>query len=248
MIKIILSFLIGMVVFTGCTGVEPPKPIYDDFKNIGGKAQTKTKTTNEVSTNYKVGILKKCNVGNEIIYTKNYNKLVTEKFDEAIKFKALINSSYTQVGKIYSISGISLSNNSNYFIFLFEDNHGMYKYLKINSDGYVVSNHLFGSFGQVVTNDYFSLSGQKIFEHSTATEVDELILKGSFGRELIYSGKDGNNIKVSYREYKDDMARPAFFQNLTYNLKESDIIRYKNYKIKVHKATNEEISYTVLED
>ena len=79
-------------------------------------------------------------------------------------------------------------------------------------------------------------------------EEETEILKGSLSHELIYNGKDGNNIKISYREYKDDMARLAFFQDLTYNLKESDIIRYKNYRIKVHKATNEEISYTVLED
>jgi hypothetical protein len=73
-------------------------------------------------------------------------------------------------------------------------------------------------------------------------------LEGSFQKELIYHGKTGSNIKVLCREFKNDFARPAFYQDLTYDLKESDILRYKNFKIQVLEAANEEITYKVLEE
>lgn len=45
--------------------------------------------------------------------------------------------------------------------------------------------------------------------------------KGSFIAELIYTGLNGHNINIVYREYVDGLARPAFYQELTYNLDES---------------------------
>ncbi len=66
--------------------------------------------------------------------------------------------------------------------------------------------------------------------------------------ELIYSGRNNVSLNVIYREYTPtDMARSAFFQNLTYQA-DAKIIRYKDFVIKVHSASNEKITYTVVED
>lgn len=70
----------------------------------------------------------------------------------------------------------------------------------------------------------------------------------SFLEELIYTGRSGNTIFISYREYKKEFARPAFFQELKYDLEKSDIIVFRNYKIKVLDATNEYIRFLVLVD
>jgi hypothetical protein len=51
-----------------------------------------------------------------------------------------------------------------------------------------------------------------------------------------------------YREYTpDNLARPAFYQNLTYP-KDSSYVRFKQLKIKVNAVTNELIKYIVEED
>lgn len=72
--------------------------------------------------------------------------------------------------------------------------------------------------------------------------------KGYINQELIYSGISGGVIRLAYREYsKEDLARPAFYQDLTYDLS-SEFIRFRNIRIQVHSATNENISYTVIED
>ena len=79
-------------------------------------------------------------------------------------------------------------------------------------------------------------------------ERTEEYTANSFQEELIYTGHSGTTIHISYREYKADFARPAFFQELRYDMKQSTIIVFKQYKIKILKATNEYIRFIVLND
>jgi hypothetical protein len=82
-------------------------------------------------------------------------------------------------------------------------------------------------------------------------EVDGDIIGGyedSFKAELIYTGKTDNIIRVSYREYKNDMARPAFSQELRYDLNEGNEITFKTLKMKVLEATNTKITVQVIDD
>ena len=51
-----------------------------------------------------------------------------------------------------------------------------------------------------------------------------------------------------YREYAENLARPAFSQELQYNLDESKIISYKSIKIEIINATNSVIEYKVIDD
>ena len=67
-----------------------------------------------------------------------------------------------------------------------------------------------------------------------------------FQQTLIYSGKVGDKINVGYREFSNNMARPAFNNDVEYDLSESTTIGYKGARIEVIKATNESITYRVL--
>ncbi len=67
-----------------------------------------------------------------------------------------------------------------------------------------------------------------------------------FKQEFIYNGKANNSIKFIYREYVRDMARPAFNQELQYDLNESKIIGFKGLRIEIIEATNTNISYKIL--
>lgn len=68
----------------------------------------------------------------------------------------------------------------------------------------------------------------------------------SFQQTLIYSGKIGNRITLGYRESSGDMARPAFNNDVTYDLSESKIVGYKGARLEVIDATNTAITYKVL--
>nr|WP_314435155.1 hypothetical protein [uncultured Brevundimonas sp.] len=63
--------------------------------------------------------------------------------------------------------------------------------------------------------------------------------------ELVYSGRTGDSIRIAYREYSpQDLARTAFFQELTYSVSES-AIRFRDLEIVVSEATNSSISFVV---
>jgi hypothetical protein len=68
----------------------------------------------------------------------------------------------------------------------------------------------------------------------------------SFMQELIYTGKVGNKIRFTYREFQNGMARQAFNIDVEYDLSESNIISYKGATVEVLSATNQKIKYKVL--
>lgn len=68
-----------------------------------------------------------------------------------------------------------------------------------------------------------------------------------FRRELVYTGRSGQTISILYREYSDDMARPAFSQQLQYDIDKDPVIGYQGARFKVLSATNTEVSFEVLE-
>lgn len=67
-----------------------------------------------------------------------------------------------------------------------------------------------------------------------------------FKQEFIFNGRVGNNLKFIYREYINDFARPAFTQELQYDLNESSTIGFKGMRLEIEKATNTNITYKVL--
>ncbi|WP_151723816.1 hypothetical protein [Acinetobacter ursingii] len=72
--------------------------------------------------------------------------------------------------------------------------------------------------------------------------------KDSFQRTLIYSGKVGNKINISYREFYSNSARPAFNNNVEYDLSESKEIGYKGALLQIIRADNQNITYKVLKN
>lgn len=75
-----------------------------------------------------------------------------------------------------------------------------------------------------------------------------ILTSNSFQQTLIYSGKVGNKINIGYRELSNNVARPAFNNDVEYDLDASNIIGYKGSKIEVIEANNEMIKYKVLKN
>lgn len=76
-----------------------------------------------------------------------------------------------------------------------------------------------------------------------------------FEQTLTYSGKQGSTVRISYRESSQVpqpfmatmVARPAYTQDLTYDLAESDVIAFRDNKLKVIEANGSGIRFIVLE-
>ncbi len=76
-------------------------------------------------------------------------------------------------------------------------------------------------------------------------------LKKGFSQELIYNGKAGNVINLTYREYSINSGgkylRNDFTEKLQYDISESNSISFRSLKMEVIEANSNEIKFKVLE-
>lgn len=103
-----------------------------------------------------------------------------------------------------------------------------------------------GRGGRAIQSPWILPSPPQLFEKAEDSLVK--MYGDSFKAELIYTGKMNNIITIRYREYIDSMAREAFYQDLRYDLSEGDEISFKSLEIKVLGATNNQITFQVLDD
>lgn len=87
-----------------------------------------------------------------------------------------------------------------------------------------------------------------ILNSSDGWRIEERYSQDFVRKELLYSGKSGNTIEVSYREFRGGYAAPAFFQNLKYDLSESRLIRFQKFSVEILQADNQMIKYKILSD
>ena len=66
--------------------------------------------------------------------------------------------------------------------------------------------------------------------------------------EIIYSGVGKDDLTLLYREYTpQDMARPAFTQNLLYD-RTAEYVRFRDFRIRIVSADSEKLVYVVESD
>lgn len=82
-----------------------------------------------------------------------------------------------------------------------------------------------------------------------AYEKSELIIPraDSFKYELLYQGTSKGSLKLSYREYMNDFARPAFFQDVTYDIESMPAtVTFRTVRLEILSANNNQLVYRVL--
>lgn len=97
------------------------------------------------------------------------------------------------------------------------------------------------------------ICGISVFNQAVCTSSNQfsrlkkaIASNNSFQQSLIYSGKFGDKIKIGYREFFGNSARPAFNNDVEYDLSQSKTIGYKGARIEIIEATNESIKYKVI--
>ena len=81
-------------------------------------------------------------------------------------------------------------------------------------------------------------------------KLNPILKNNSFKYIALYQGKIGNKIKISFREFIDNMARPSFTQDIEYELnpEKNTLIGFKGLRIEVLDASNLMINYKVIKD
>jgi hypothetical protein len=102
-----------------------------------------------------------------------------------------------------------------------------------------------------ITRVILVIQGINVFYAPTAPIAYEKTMyvdrtEPGFFQELVYNGKTGEIARFKYREFMNDIARPAFDQDVQYDLRDGNIVGFKGARIEVIEATNISIKYKVL--
>jgi len=102
--------------------------------------------------------------------------------------------------------------------------------------------------GSLELQGYYDLTGPgRISPANPQHNVGKLVdaRRPNFRQELIYGGRVGDQIKVTYREFSGDIVRPGFAQEVQYDLSAEKTIGFKGVRIEVISATNTKLVYRV---
>jgi hypothetical protein len=81
------------------------------------------------------------------------------------------------------------------------------------------------------------------FDKTASEKVS--VTQGYTNYEILYSGVQGDVLRLRYREYSpENLARAAFTQDLTYSLADK-VIQFRSVEIEVHEANNRTMKYVV---
>jgi len=99
----------------------------------------------------------------------------------------------------------------------------------------------FNTYGR--TGQKFGLSEEQDFWKSFwFTTLD------SYKEKLIFMGRSGDAVRVTYQHFKIDDPSPDYSEELTFDISSTDLIHFKQYKIRVINATDQYIRFQVIED
>lgn len=237
----IIIYPLLLIAVTGCSSKYAQTKSFQPISEIH----------NENIHNYELNTVKSVSVGEKLLESG------------AIKYESVNNGEFLAIkttgtevfsakaGLVYKANYVDEQDGS----FYVKDEDNSYKLpsgIKIDKNGNLVDPiwYYYGVGGLQRATAAFEpqvvgVKGDKLFEPMASVKR---YTESSNKKELIYSGKNKDSIKLMYREYASDMTRPSVSQDLTYDLSESNVIGVKNFKIKVISATNEGVTFTVISD
>lgn len=222
-----LLLFISSLILMSCGGVK---------KNIV-KPETYTKVIPQLNE------IKNVEIGSQVIYREKghqydaikLTKAFTIKLDDVFKVieegKIFINQYNTNEYDFYSSS-----TNSEFGVAIPKSDKSPLIYYKSDIDG--------------IYSTGLSYNGLTLIKPKEQLEYIQTNVssknKDYFKEEFIYNGRVGNALKFIYREYINDYARPAFTQEVQYDLSENKIIGFRGMRIEIINASNTKIEYKVL--
>ncbi|MEN6489540.1 MAG: hypothetical protein ABFD66_11805 [Smithella sp.] len=208
--------------------------------------------------NYNRGVEKTAYVGQEIIRVKGYKQKRSKFIDQATSQENIViyarykfNNYQIKIekNKIYAVNdSIFLFNEKPNYLIKLTDNNGGHWGLVIDGNGDIYKKGIY-SYDNLLMYfpDTMNINPENV-KFSVHVIAKDAGIDPLMSYEIIYSGRNDVSLNATYKEFTpNDIARPAFFQNLTYKA-DAKQIRFKDFLIQIHEATNEKIVYTVLKD
>ena len=188
-----------------------------------------------------LNIVSTARVGDNMLQQGKYEEREAIRLDSAIKVGGIGN--YTFSPGVYVKTG----NNAD---------GDFYTVGSVSNPGHIESGAITDPFQAIlVKSDGSTICGVSVFGGKVCKEGVSIkkikvpnLTTDAFQQTLIYSGRVGDKINIGYREFSGNSARPAFNNDVEYDLHESKTIGYKGAKIEIVDATNEYIKYIVIQN
>jgi len=227
-------------VLSACASVQPVAP---------PQVQSESKYT--FDKNYRIGETKSVYVGEPMVKVKDYYELASQANMLAASESFVLTGSpfmneSIAAGTAARVDGTTSCGNGSCRLVAIDNRTLMAAGVRLllNDDGTLEGGGLNG--GSRMGWTYRANPPTAKFLSKTFTKIDTS--KGEKNFELVYGGTTTDMISVLYREYTaNDLARPAFSQQLTY-AKGSKSIRFRDMQMQVTSADNERIVFVVTAD
>lgn len=201
--------------------------------------------------NYELNIEISAYVGQPVIKVKDFtlNTFKTDRMkatsDFIIKGPVLYGNNTFKKTQFFNVVGTTVVDDYRYTLIQLPNKNSFQSTRLLIDENGKPQNKLYNLNAPLIYS-YSFIPSELEFNFTDEDEID--ITNGYTNFEIIYSGSDDNKIYLTYREFtSDNLARPSFFQDLTYS-KSSKKIRFRDISIDVIEASNESISFIVRED
>jgi hypothetical protein len=235
--RICLGLTIAAAGLAGCVSVEPAgMPMQASSRDV-------------IDSNYTLGRTLSATVGDTLVRSKAYREVTTGRTayraNQTFAVDGGIVHAVVQANQELPVVGARTVNGVRYDLAAFGDARA----LMIGPDG---------SPANKVMNGLGTSTPVEMFYTFRFTPADVKLspvesrhsekIAGRENFELLFNGIDGQGIRLQYREYTaDDMARPAFSQDLSYPLT-SKVIRFRKLVLEVDQVSDQGMTYRVVSD
>jgi len=213
-------------------------------------------TTSEVkpvqSKNYTLGKVQTAVVGDPIIRVKGYTETKVTGGAYTPDHAFSVGSAFIRIDGFtdqkYPARGVRDVRGGTYRVVEMPGPNNTSYGLQIDADGHISSKVLnFGPAGPVEMIYSFSVTPPDVrLLPTTSTSQSMAATDENF--EIVFNGIDGQAMHMQYREYtSDNLARPAFSQELSYPLS-TKTIRFRKLLLNVERISPNEITYIVVSD
>lgn len=233
-----------LVAVTGCmstanVGMAPPAP--------------EIQTTHQVERNYVLNRNAQATVGDSFIRIKEYDVFTGSAPYITASAPVVVRSgpyvANIDPGARLQIVGSTVVNGDQYSVVQYGEYAGSSYSIQVGADGHVLQGVLANSLGYWNPSPFgrSSVEPQDIrfqtqYEHPTHS------VPSGQNFEIVYTGHDAGALHFQYREYTgDDMARPAFSQELSYPLT-TQTVRFRAIEFEILEVTDTGIRFRVTRD
>ena len=243
-IGLVASSVMVLSLFLACATPTPPDRVAPLPRRILSTEHVYTK-------NYKLGEKRAAFVGDPIVKVKDHHveKFLLNRVVASNDFEASANylTHYGSKGDKFDIMGTTQHDDKKLILISFPTMSDIF--YGINEKG-KFSGLMFGYRLHKIDRKWPAAVNLVPKHTSFDFDKEERVktFAGYLNYEIVYTGMSGQTINFQSREFtSEDLGKPAFSKDLWFP-KRFRKLRFRNLLIEIHKVTQEEIVYTVLED